>query len=46
MHDVQMAERPSLEMRWLPVTDEQGATRMQAVWIDVTPASVTTHHAA
>ena len=22
-----------LEMRWLPVTDESGRTRMEAVWI-------------
>lgn len=22
-----------LEMRWLPVTDERGRTRMEAVWI-------------
>ena len=44
MNDAQMAERPSLEMRWLPVADERGATRMQAVWIDVAPT--TAHHAA
>lgn len=46
MHDVQMAERPTLEMRWIPVADERGTTRMQAVWIDSAAASVTTHHAA
>lgn len=47
MHDLQMADRPQLEMRWLPVTDASGSIRMQAVWIDATataPASV--HHAA
>lgn len=34
-----------LEMRWLPVTDDRGHTRMEACWIAVGPA-VTTHHAA
>ena len=32
-----MANRPALEMRWVPVTDEQGRTRMQAVWIEPLP---------
>ena len=46
MHDAH-AEQPRLEMRWLPVTDDQGRTQMQSVWIAVgsaRPASV--HHAA
>jgi hypothetical protein len=48
MYDSNMTERPAgLEMRWVPVTDERGYTRMQAVWIDATPAtSAITHHAA
>lgn len=46
MHDAQMAGRPALEMRWIPVTDERGTTRMEAVWIDSAAASLTTHHAA
>jgi hypothetical protein len=25
--------RNQLEMRWIPVTDEAGRTRMEAVWI-------------
>lgn len=32
---------PQLEMRWAPVTDELGVTRMEAVWVEVgaTPTS-------
>ena len=26
--------RPRLEMRWVPVTDEAGRTRMEAVWFE------------
>ena len=34
-------------MRWVPVTDEQGRTRMQAVWIEAaTATSAAPHHAA
>ncbi|WP_280633681.1 hypothetical protein [Nocardioides sp. 1609] len=33
-----------LEMRWIPVTDERGRTRMEAVWID--PTTVSAAHAA
>ncbi|WP_281370729.1 hypothetical protein [Nocardioides stalactiti] len=44
MHYEEMAGRPALEMRWVPVTDERGTTRMQAVWIDTAP--VTQHYAA
>ena len=33
--------RSQLEMRWVPVTDERGRTRMEAVWIIPTaPASI------
>ncbi|MDZ5619487.1 hypothetical protein [Nocardioides bizhenqiangii] len=54
MYDVTMTERVSsvpqpahLEMRWLPVTDAQGTTRMQAVWIEAGAAMpVAPHHAA
>ena len=51
MHDVQMTERPRLEMRWVPVTDDQGITRPQAVWIEADTAATTApaaqvHHAA
>lgn len=35
MHDAPMADRPRIEMRWVPVTDEQGRARPQAVWIEV-----------
>ncbi|GAA4816135.1 hypothetical protein ACFQ0K_07710 [Nocardioides caeni] len=34
-----------LEMRWVPVTDPQGRTRMEAVWIEVGQPS-TLHSAA
>jgi|GEM_PF-6884652 len=34
MRDTQMTDRPHLEMRWVPVIDEQGCTRAQAVWIE------------
>ena len=48
MLDAQMANRPALEMRWVPVTDEQGRTHLQAVWIEVAAAApaVAHHHAA
>ena len=48
MYDSHVTDRPErLEMRWVPVTDERGDTRMQAAWIDAAPAaSVPTHHAA
>lgn len=32
----------ALEMRWLPVTDDQGRTHMEAVWFTPTPAAVST----
>lgn len=32
-------ESERLEMRWLPVTDAAGRTRMEATWV---PASATT----
>jgi hypothetical protein len=34
-----------LEMRWVPVTDTRGRTRMEARWIAV-DRSVAAHHAA
>ena len=34
-----------LEMRWLPVTDEAGRTRMEAVWIDPTDSASISHAA-
>jgi hypothetical protein len=37
--------RSQLEMRWVPVTDPAGRTRMEAVWI-VPTASASVHHAA
>jgi hypothetical protein len=47
MHDVQTADQPRLEMRWLPVTDDKGRTCMQSVWIPVsTAAPSAVHHAA
>ncbi|WP_182481299.1 hypothetical protein [Nocardioides immobilis] len=55
MRDVLTADRPRLEMRWVPVTDEQGRTRPQAVWIEAGTAAstqastappATVHHAA
>ncbi len=46
MHDSQVADRPTLEMRWVPVADEQGRTHMQAVWIEAGAAAMPTPHAA
>ncbi len=54
MLDLQMAtevavtaRRGRLETRWVPVTDDRGLTRMQAVWIDaVGAARLPAHHAA
>jgi len=37
--------RYQLEMRWLPVTDEAGRTRMEAVWIDPTDSASISHAA-
>ena len=34
-----------LEMRWLPVTDERGRTRMEAVWIRPDVHASATHAA-
>jgi hypothetical protein len=45
MTDSQVAERPHLAMRWVPVTDERGRTRLQAEWFEVAPAP-SAHHAA
>ena len=39
--------QPRLEMRWLPVLDAAGHTRMEASWIAVpTPVEVSVSHAA
>jgi hypothetical protein len=38
------AER--LEMRWLPVTDDAGRTRMEASWVTVPVAPSAQDHAA
>ena len=50
MHDSQMTgagQAAPLEMRWVPVTDERGRTRMQAVWIEaVAVPAAPSHHAA
>ena len=47
MLDSQVANRPALQMRWVPVTDEQGRTHMESVWIEVAAVAPTTrHHAA
>ena len=35
-----------LEMRWLPVTDEDGRTHMEACWITVGEAHAPVSHAA
>ena len=35
-----------LEMRWLPVTDANGRTHMEACWITVGQAQAPTSHAA
>lgn len=37
--------QPQLEMRWVPVTDEAGRTRMEAVWITPAAATVISHAA-
>ncbi len=35
-----------LEMRWLPVTDTNGHTHMEAVWVEVGHAAAAHSHAA
>ena len=45
MYDAQ-ADRPRLEMRWVPVTDARGHTGMQAVWVDTRAPHSAPHHAA
>ncbi|MEP9384383.1 hypothetical protein ABLE53_18580 [Nocardioides sp. KR10-350] len=35
-----------LEMRWIPVTDTRGRTRLEARWVPAGAAVTTTHHAA
>ena len=37
MSDTKMANR--LELRWFPVLDERGRTRMQARWVDASEAA-------
>ncbi len=34
-----------LEMRWVPVTDVNGRTRMEAVWVEVGQPAVAAHAA-
>ncbi|MFB9315683.1 hypothetical protein [Nocardioides plantarum] len=34
-----------LEMRWVPVTDAAGRTRMEAVWITPTASAAISHAA-
>lgn len=34
-----------LEMRWVPVTDASGRTRMEAVWIEVGQPTTAAHAA-
>jgi hypothetical protein len=50
MHDLQMTgagQAAPLEMRWVPVTDERGRTRMEVVWIEAGAAlAAPSHHAA
>lgn len=43
MHDT---NEEHLEMRWLPVTDADGRTHMEACWITVGPAQAPVAHAA
>ncbi|WP_269782288.1 hypothetical protein [Nocardioides sp. R-C-SC26] len=42
MHD---ENRPQLEMRWVPVTDERGRPRMEAIWIAASDVAAVTHAA-
>ena len=37
--------QPQLEMRWVPVSDEAGRVRMEAVWIVPAAAGVVSHAA-
>lgn len=37
--------RSQLEMRWIPVTDDAGRTRMEAVWIVPTESAGIVHAA-
>lgn len=53
MDDVQMAGTVAaatgathLEMRWAPVADAQGRTRMEAVWIETGASPALTAHPA
>lgn len=34
-----------LEMRWLPVTDDNGRERMEAVWVEVGASAIAQHAA-
>jgi hypothetical protein len=43
MNETTAAER--LEMRWLPVTDAAGRTRMEATWVTVSTAAPVQEHA-
>jgi hypothetical protein len=39
------AKAERLEMRWLPVTDAAGRTRMEATWVVVSTAARVQEHA-
>ena len=39
-------ETNQLSMRWLPVTDESGRTRMEAVWVTESSVALSEPHAA
>lgn len=46
MHDyVTNAKSSTLEMRWIPATDERGRTRMEMVWVVPTTTASATHAA-
>jgi hypothetical protein len=47
VRDQQTTDEARLELRWVPVADRLGRTRMEAVWIETSTAPATTvHHAA
>jgi hypothetical protein len=48
VRDQQTTDEARLELRWVPVADGLGRTRMEAVWIEAStaPATTTVHHAA
>jgi len=43
----QAVQQARLEMRWVPVDDEQGRRQLQAAWIEVDAVpTASAHHAA